>query len=108
MTLTILDDSIGGDRTGHTARLAPGGEHMWEVSWLPGRRLDGSVMTAMTLADLTGPGDMYAGHRLWLYIEGSAAGLDLTASDVLTRTANPPAGAQAGKSAPPADPKATG
>jgi hypothetical protein len=52
MSLTIDDDSISSDRTSHTAHLAPGHEHAWQVSWLPGRLLDrNSAITAMVLAD---------------------------------------------------------
>jgi hypothetical protein len=66
MTVTILDDSMSSDRTPHTARLATGDRHSWEVSWLPGRHMDrNSAITAMMLADVTGPGDIDAGHRLW-------------------------------------------
>ena len=40
----------------------PGRAHLWEVSWLPGHRLDrNSAITAMVLADLTGPGDASPG-----------------------------------------------
>ena len=53
MTLTINDTAMTSDQTAHTARLAPGSQHLWEVSWLPGRALDrNSAITAMTLADL--------------------------------------------------------
>jgi hypothetical protein len=37
MTLTINDTTMTSDQTAHTARQAPGSEHRWEVSWLPGR-----------------------------------------------------------------------
>jgi hypothetical protein len=54
MTLTINDTIMTSDQTAHTARLAPGSQHLWEVSWLPGRAVDrNSAITAMTLADLT-------------------------------------------------------
>jgi hypothetical protein len=36
MTLTIQHDIISSDHTRHTARLLPGHEHAWRVSWLPG------------------------------------------------------------------------
>ena len=36
MTLTITDATMTSDQTAHTARLAPGSQHLWEVSWLPG------------------------------------------------------------------------
>ena len=55
MTLTINDTTMTSDQTAHTARLAPGSQHLWEVSWLPGRALDrNSAITAMTLADHAG------------------------------------------------------
>jgi hypothetical protein len=66
MTMTILDDCMSSDRTPHTARLAPGDRHTWEVSWLPGRHMDrNSAITAMVLADMVASDDMKAGHRLW-------------------------------------------
>ena len=40
MTVTINDTTMTSDQTAHTARLAPGRQHRWEVSWLPGRVLD--------------------------------------------------------------------
>ena len=109
MGLTIGDDAISSDHSTHTARLAPGHQQLWEVSWLPGRRLDrNSAITAMVLADVTGPGDVREGHRLWIHVEGWAAELGLTAPDVLTGTASLPGQARAGKSVIPADPEAGG
>ena len=40
MTLTSTDTTMTSDQTAHTARLAPGSQHLWEVSWLPGQALD--------------------------------------------------------------------
>ena len=58
MTVTIDDTTMTSDQTAHAARLARGGQHLWEVSWLPGRALDrNSAITAMTLAD--------SGRRTW-------------------------------------------
>jgi hypothetical protein len=76
------------DQTAHTARLAPGGQHLWEVSWLPGRALDrNSAITAMTLADHAGERDMNERHRLWPAIENWAAELGLTGPDAINRAA---------------------
>jgi hypothetical protein len=36
MILIINDATMTSDQTAHTARLAPGSRHLWEVSWLPG------------------------------------------------------------------------
>ena len=109
MTMTILDDCMSSDRTPHTARLAPGDRHTWEVSWLPGRHMDrNSAITAMVLADLVASDDMKAGHRLWPHVEGWAAELGLTAPDVLDYTARPPGWPRTGKSALPTDPEAGG
>lgn len=105
MALTILDGSMSSDRTRHTARLALGGNHLWEVSWLPGRPLDrNSAITAMLLADVTADGDVRTGHRLWIHVEGWAAELGLTAPDVLCRTSRQPTD----KSPQLADPEAAG
>lgn len=109
MALTILDGSISSDCTEHAARLAPGEQHAWEVSWLPGRRMNrNAAITAMTLAEVAGSGDMRAGHRLWGHIQGWAAELGMTAPDALARAATPPGRADAGNSALPADPEAAG
>jgi hypothetical protein len=91
MTLTINDTSITSDQTGHTARQAPGRQHDWEVSWLPGQVLDrNTVITAMLLADITGKGDLHEGHRLWPHIQGWAAELGLTGPDAVARASQPP------------------
>ena len=70
MTLTINDATMTSDQTAHTARQAPGREHLWEVSWLPGRVLDrNSAITAMVLADQAGVRDLDERHRLWPHVE---------------------------------------
>ena len=107
MTVTILDDSMSSDRTPHTARLATGDRHSWEVSWLPGRHMNrNSAITAMMLADLAGPGDIDAGHRLWPHVSGWAAELALTAPEALTQMAYPPTWANVGRSDAISDPEA--
>ena len=59
MTLTINDATMTSDQTAHTARQAPGRQHLWEVSWLPGRALDrNGAITAMILADHAGEHDL--------------------------------------------------
>ena len=86
MTLTINDATMTSDQTAHTARQAPGRQYLWEVSWLPGKVLDrNSAITAMTLADLVGEGELNERHRLWPFIEGWAAELGLTGSDAVDR-----------------------
>jgi hypothetical protein len=92
VALTILDDSMSSDRTAHQARLMPGRAQQWEVSWLPGRRFKrNGAITAMVLADLTGPGDFHAGDRQWIFIQGWADELGLRASDAVARISEPPA-----------------
>jgi len=109
MTLTILDDTMSSDRTPHSARALPGPDRFWEVSWLPGRRLDrNSAITAMVLADTAGSENLHAGHRLWPHIAGWAAELGLTAPDVTARTCSPPAWARPARTILPADPEAAG
>jgi hypothetical protein len=91
MGVTILDDSMSSDRSAHTARLAHGEEHRWEVSWLPGRQLDrNEAITAMVLADAGGSGDTHARHRLWGHLESWAAELGLTAPEALSQLTSPP------------------
>jgi hypothetical protein len=90
MTVTINDTTMTSDQTAHTARLAPGSQHLWEVSWLPGRALDrNSAITAMTLADLTGEHGLDERHQLWPFIQGWAAELGLTGSDAINRVSRP-------------------
>ena len=90
MTLTINDTTMTSDQTAHTARLAPGSQHLWEVSWLPGRALDrNSAITAMTLADLTGEPGLDEQHHMWPFIEGWAAELGLTGSDAINQASQP-------------------
>ena len=91
MTLTINDATMTSDQTSHTARQAPGREHLWEVSWLPGRVLDrNSAITAMTLADLVGEPDLGEGHRLWPAVQSWSAELGLSGADAITRASQPP------------------
>ena len=60
------------------------------MSWLPGKVLDrNSAITAMTLADLVGEGELTERHRLWPFIEGWAAELGLTGSDAVDRGSRP-------------------
>ena len=90
MTLTIYDAAMTSDQTAHTARLAPGSQHLWEVSWLPGRALDrNSAITAMTLADLAGEPGLNERHQLWPFIQGWAAELDLTGPDAINQASQP-------------------
>ena len=90
MTVTITDATMTSDQTAHTARLAPGGQHLWEVSWLPGRALDrNSAITAMTLAEIAGEHGLDERHQLWPFIQGWAAELGLTGADAINRAARP-------------------
>ena len=93
MTLTITGTTMTSDHTAHTARQAPGQEHRWEVSWLPGQILDrNTAITAMILADLAAEENLHQGHRLWPHIQGWAGELGLTAPDAITRATQPPGG----------------
>jgi hypothetical protein len=93
MALTINDTTMTSDHTAHTARQAPGRQHGWEVSWLPGQLLDrNTAITAMTLADLAAERDLHDGHRLWQHVQSWAAGLVLTGSDAVARVSQPPGG----------------
>jgi hypothetical protein len=50
------------------------------VSWLPGQILDrNSALTAMTLAEIAGTGDLKPGHRLWPAVESWSAELGMSA-----------------------------
>jgi hypothetical protein len=90
MAVNILDDSMSSDRTTHSARLMPGRAHLWEVSWLPGHRLDRNrAITAMVLADLAGPGDLRPGDRQWIFAKGWADELGIRADDAIERISQP-------------------
>jgi hypothetical protein len=90
MAITINDATMTSDHTPHTAQLAPGCQHIWQVSWLPGEVLDrNSATTAMVLADIAGQGDLHEGHRLWPHIQSWAAELGLTGSDAIARASEP-------------------
>ena len=90
MTLTINDATMTSDQTVHTARLAPGSQHLWEVSWLPGQALDrNSAITAMVLADLASERDLNERHRLWPFIESWADELGLTGSNAVNQASQP-------------------
>jgi hypothetical protein len=90
MTLTINNTTMTSDQTAHTARQAPGRQHLWKVSWLPGRALDrNGAITAIVLADQAGVHDLNERHRLWPFIEGWAAELGLTGSDAVNRVSQP-------------------
>ena len=90
MTLTIYDTTMTSDQTAHTARLAPGSQHLWEVSWLPGKALDRtSAITAMTLAGHAGEADLDKRHRLWPYIQNWAAEPGRTGSDATSQASRP-------------------
>jgi hypothetical protein len=90
MAITINDTTMTSDRTSHTAQLAPGRPHEWEVSWLPGQALDrNTAITAMVLADTAGSGELREGDRLWPHIQSWAAELGLTGSDAIARAAQP-------------------
>ena len=109
MTLTITDHIMISDHTAHTARLAPGHQHAWQVSWLPGRFMDRAATTAMMLADTAATTGPHAGHRLWPHIQGRAAELGPTTPDAITRATEPPEKTSSEEPASgPADPEAAG
>jgi len=91
MTLTINDTTMTSNQNPHNARQAPGRQHQWEVSWLPGQILDrNSAITAMILADTAAQDDLREGHRLWPHIQGWAEELGLTGTDAIARVSQPP------------------
>jgi len=92
MILTINDTAMFSDQSAHTARQTPDSQHLWEVSWLPGRVLDrNSAITAMVLADQVGVHDLNEQHRLGPQIEGWAAELGLTGPEAVARASRPAA-----------------
>jgi hypothetical protein len=92
MALTINDRTMTCDRTHHTARLAPGEQNQWEVSWLPGRRLTrNQAITAMTLAEESSPAEPRDRNRLHPHIQAWAAELGMTAEQAVTLITAQPA-----------------
>jgi hypothetical protein len=92
MALTIHDRCMTSDQTPHAARLAPGQERQWEVSWLPGRRVThDEAITAMTLAEACSPAGTRRQDRMRPFIQGWAAELGLTPGQAATRIASLPA-----------------
>jgi hypothetical protein len=54
MSLKFFNDSITSNQTAHAARVLPGQEGLWEVTWLPGHSMDyKTAVTAMGLADMS-------------------------------------------------------
>ena len=92
MALTINDRDITSDQTPHTARPAPGEEHQWEVSWLPGRRLPATRPSPRWYSPRRSPADAGQLDRMRPFIQGWADELGLTADQAATRTAAPPPG----------------
>jgi hypothetical protein len=90
MTLTINDATMTSDQTAHSARLASGSQHPWEVSWLPGQALARSSATnAMIVAHLVSDADLNERHHLWPFIQSCAAELGMTGSDAISRASLP-------------------
>ncbi len=87
--ITITDTSMSSPATPHTATATGGG---WTVSWLPGRTLDrNQATTAMTIADIVGTaGVPRADDPIWLFLDGWAAELSLTAPSAVARASEPP------------------
>jgi hypothetical protein len=92
MPVTIHDRTMTSDSTSHAARLAPGTQHHWEVSWLPGRRLTrNEAITAMTLAEACSTTAPPERNRLWPHIRSWADELGITADHAITRITALPA-----------------
>ncbi len=108
MAVTINDRTMTSDSTPHTARLTPGQEHQWEVSWLPGRRVTrNDAITAMVLAETCSPAETSERNRMQPFIQGWAAELGTTADQAVTRIAAMPAWAVTAEKTPErADPEA--
>jgi hypothetical protein len=82
---------MSSSRSRHTARITPGSQYAWEVSWLPGRHLNrDEAITAMVIADTTANGEVHPGHRSWPHVQGWADELGMTGPQVLERVAGPP------------------
>ena len=101
LAMNINDRDMTSDQTPHSARLAPGEEHQWEVSWLPGRRLTrNQAITAMVLGSELSTAEIRPGDQLWPFIQGWADELGLTADQAATQIVGKPAWLPAAETAP--------
>jgi hypothetical protein len=108
MTLQINDDNISSNHTTHTARLLPGDQARWEVSWLPDQPMDRRhALTAMALADVT-RADAQTGHRLSMNIINYAAKLAGPEPEATGDAPAQPETTEPGKSGKLSDPEAGG
>ena len=89
--ITITDTTMTSPATPHTATTTGGG---WQVSWLPGRTLNrNQATTAMVIANIVGSkGVPRADDPIWLFLDGWAAELSLTAPGAVARVSEPPTG----------------
>jgi hypothetical protein len=89
--IMITDTTMTSPATPHTATATGGG---WQVSWLPGRTLNrNQATTAMVIANLVGDkGVPRADDPVWLFLDGWAAELGLTAPGAVARVSEPPGG----------------
>jgi hypothetical protein len=89
--ITITDTTMTSPATPHTATATGGG---WKVSWLPGRTLTrNQATTAMVIANIVGgTGVPRADDPTWLFLDGWAAELGLTAPSAVARVSEPPQG----------------
>jgi hypothetical protein len=92
--ITITETHMSSPDTPHTATVTGGG---WQASWLPGRTLDrNQATTAMVIANIVGSGGVpRADDPVWLFLDGWAAELGLTAPAAVARVSQPPAERQA-------------
>lgn len=101
MSVTISDRIMTSDATPHAARLAPGEQHQWEVSYLPGRRVTrNQAITAMVLAEAGSPASASDRDRMQPFIQGWAHELGLTPGQAATRLAATPAWPAVAQTAP--------
>jgi hypothetical protein len=108
MTLSIQDDGITSNHSPFTARLLPGDQPRWEVSWLPGQLMDRNhALTAMALADATSA-DAQTGHQLSMNTINYAAKLIGPEPEATGDTSGPHARTEPGKSGQLSDPEAGG
>jgi hypothetical protein len=78
-----------GDRTTHTARLAPARPHAGHLGQLPDRLLNLNCAVTMTPAGAAASGARPR-HRIWLHIGNHAVELSRTAPQAITIATRPP------------------
>jgi hypothetical protein len=90
MVVTVTDGRMTSDATPHYAELARLAGEGWRVSWLPDRLLSrNDATTAMVLAEYVDAGISEPMATDWPLVDGLAAELGLSGTEVVTMVGAP-------------------